>query len=200
MKITDEMVMRGQLATNGLKYGLTDAEMRAALEAAVADVPEAEAVRVKPLEWVEHGDQDFVWYRAMTTVGLRYNVEDDGFSEKKFHLTVGQLVLGNFDVLDEAKAAAQADYERRILSALSAPAPAPTKDDESLWRDKAQEQAKTIDVLYNALRKILFARPLGPLPNTKLGKLVEEIEVIARDAVDRHEHRRAALNAETTHD
>jgi hypothetical protein len=75
-------------------------------------------VSVKPLEWVEHGDRDFIWHRAMPPIGSRYNIEDDGFSEKKHHLTVGQLVIGNFDVLDEAKAAAQSDYEQRIMSAV----------------------------------------------------------------------------------
>ncbi|WP_457659547.1 hypothetical protein [Sinorhizobium medicae] len=73
---------------------------------------------IKPLEWIEHGDQDFVWHRATPPIGFRYNIEDDGFSEKKHHLTVGQLVIGNFDTLYEAKAAAQQDYERRIRSCL----------------------------------------------------------------------------------
>ncbi|MBO9099485.1 MULTISPECIES: hypothetical protein [unclassified Rhizobium] len=76
-------------------------------------------VRVIPLEWVEHGDIDFVWHRAMSPAGYRYNIEDDGFSEKKHHLTVGQLVLGNFETLKEAQDAAHADYERRILSAIA---------------------------------------------------------------------------------
>lgn len=76
-------------------------------------------IRVKPLEWVEHGDQDFVWHRAMSPIGYRYNIEDDGFSEKKHHLTVGQLVLGNFETLDEAKAAAQGDYDDRVLSCVA---------------------------------------------------------------------------------
>ncbi|TBG78575.1 hypothetical protein ELG76_03955 [Rhizobium leguminosarum] len=80
---------------------------------------ELPAVKVKALEWIEHGDLDFVWHRAMPPIGFRYNIEDDGFSEKKHHLTVGQLVIGNFDTLDEAKTAAQQDYSARILSALT---------------------------------------------------------------------------------
>lgn len=79
------------------------------------------AISVKLLEWVEHGDLDFVWHRANPPIGPRYNIEDDGFSEKKNHLTAGQLVIGNFETLDEAKAAAQADFAERILSCLSIP-------------------------------------------------------------------------------
>lgn len=173
MKITDEMVKAGAVALKdadrthdaakfphgALGHYVPWAEhaarqcITAALEAAVADAPEAEAAPKCP------------------NCGVPVTYEP----ACGFIATCGQRVL--------TPRAGGCQTE-------------PTKDDESLWRDKAQEQAKTIDVLYNALRKILFARPLGPLPNTKLGKLVEEIEVIARDAVDRHEHRRAALNAE----
>ena len=89
----------------------------AAVNAATYPAPYSH-VRVIPLDWVEHGDRDFVWYRAISPAGYRYNIEDDGFSEKKHHLTVGQLVLGNFETLKDAQDAAQADYERRILSAI----------------------------------------------------------------------------------
>lgn len=47
-----------------------------------------------------------------------------------------------------------------------------------------------------ALREILFARPLGPLPETKLGKLVERLESIARDAVAKAEHPLVASHPE----
>ncbi|MDO9416979.1 hypothetical protein [Pararhizobium sp.] len=84
-------------------------------------------VRVKELVWVEHGDLDFVWHRAVSLIGYHYNIEDDGFSEKKYHLTVGQLVMGNFHTLDEAKSAAQADCEQRILSAIEVSAAPATR-------------------------------------------------------------------------
>lgn len=102
-----------------------DARKIAVLLNGAAPASAAERVKVKPLEWVEHGDRDLVWHRAMPPIGFRYNIEDDGFAEKKLTLTVGQLVVGNFDVLDEAKAAAQADYDRRVLSCLTHPFAAP---------------------------------------------------------------------------
>jgi hypothetical protein len=91
--------------------------LMAGIEAALAAAP-AGAVSIKPLEWVEHGDDAFEWHRAIPPVGNRYNIEDDGFSAKRLTLTVGQLVIGNFEKLETAKSAAQSHYEAAIRSAL----------------------------------------------------------------------------------
>lgn len=124
-------------------------EIEAAIDVYLAEIISVEtelpAVKVKALEWVEHGDLDFVWHRAMPPIGFRYNIEDDGFSEKKHHLTVGQLVIGNFDTLDEAKTAAQQDYSARILSALVPSTPAESRCEELV---KALEEALEVFEIY----------------------------------------------------
>lgn len=97
---------------------------------------------VKPLEWEDANEGWCTKFRA-PALGGHYTIvvldkEDGLFS---VNLDIGGLafrfILGvadeyglrqpeKFNNLDEAKAAAQADYERRILSALSIPA-APTE-------------------------------------------------------------------------
>lgn len=76
------------------------------------------AVAVKALEWVEETQYLEVW-RAWPDCGLVFTVEDDGFSSSKYRTSVGQKVIGYFSTLIEAKAAAQADYEARVRSALA---------------------------------------------------------------------------------
>lgn len=128
MKITDEMVMRGQLATNGLKYGLTDAEMRAALEAAVADVPVPKAVKVDA---------------ERATEKLKLWFFRDLLDEHRTML----FGLFGMPVSEIRNHGDQNHAFRHVVAALAAPAPEAVKDDESLWNfwnDKAQEQAKII--------------------------------------------------------
>lgn len=82
------------------------------------------AVKVKALVWEEihynRSDQEpvpeLVGYDAESICGY-YNI--------KFEATIDVTLdgfqyynIGSFDEIDEAKAAAQADYERRILSAI----------------------------------------------------------------------------------
>lgn len=75
-------------------------------------------VSVKALEWFDVSEE-LEKHRASPPIGPTYIVEDDGFTEG-YHVNACQLVLGNFDTLEAAKAAAQADYETRIRSALVA--------------------------------------------------------------------------------
>ena len=77
-------------------------------------------VRVKPLEWVD-------LYRD----GSRYEVSSDnplGYTDSIHGLQDGTYhsQFGAFPTLESAKAAAQADYEARILAALD---PAPDHSD-----------------------------------------------------------------------
>ena len=80
--------------------------------------PKTEAVRVKPLEWVEE-IKDTWW----TTDAYRIEVFDGGGFAARVARPQSRafLTLAHGISFDEAKAAAQADYERRILSALASP-------------------------------------------------------------------------------
>jgi hypothetical protein len=78
--------------------------------------PVAAPVQVRPLEWLDVS-KELEKHGAMPPVGPIYTVEDDGFTDG-YHVTASQLVLGNFPTLEAAKAAARADYETRIRSAL----------------------------------------------------------------------------------
>lgn len=69
-------------------------------------------IRIKPLEW-EDGE-------ARTAFGSAYTVHRraDGMYEA---VGCGSFMEGPHETRDAAKAAAQADYEQRILSALVLP-------------------------------------------------------------------------------
>ena len=90
-------------------------EMRAALTAALA--VEAGAVGVKPLEWKE-GDGitcDVLYHTAETPFGLTY-----WQIECQWGVQGGYVeAYGDEETDEAAKAAAQADYEARVLSALT---------------------------------------------------------------------------------
>lgn len=82
-------------------------------------------VEVKALEW--RGSEG-VWAKADALFGATYRITEYAGMAKPFKLeTVGFVgPSGHYELLNEGKAAAQADYERRILSALTSPAePAP---------------------------------------------------------------------------
>lgn len=84
----------------------------------------AERVKVKPLEWEGDGHwvkgDDEGWdEEAITPFGCGYSIEFGRYGEGDFIVnTTFDTRLTGFDTLDEAKAAAQADYERRIMAAL----------------------------------------------------------------------------------
>lgn len=99
-----------------------------ALRAASIPAPErskeeAVRVKVKPLEWEatedEMGRNGWRW-RGKPAVGLAYiiSVMVHGQLGERYEIASR---TGNFASLEEAKAAAQADYEQRILSALETP-------------------------------------------------------------------------------
>lgn len=78
---------------------------------APAPAPSGSGVRVKPLEWVGDPLDD----HAKTPFG-RYRAEHSGYWSGPNH------VDGDEDDMKSAKAAAQADYEARILSAIASDA------------------------------------------------------------------------------
>lgn len=70
-------------------------------------------VRVKPLEWDNNGVPHT---KAVSAVGL-YTINVT--SGHRYQLNRNYTTPGSFfDTIEQAKAAAQADYERRILSTL----------------------------------------------------------------------------------
>ena len=106
-------------------YGQPDADRSAALESALADMTRqrdaamAGAVKVKPLVWVKHPSVD-IW-RADTAFGT-YKVfglgptpswDFDSFSD------LNDKTSKSAESVTAAKAAAQADYNARVLYALT---------------------------------------------------------------------------------
>jgi hypothetical protein len=67
-------------------------------------------VRVKPLEWDEY-------VTALTPLGTRYAVYREHGRDRECWAV--NVLDGSFDTPKLAQAAAQADYEQRILSALT---------------------------------------------------------------------------------
>lgn len=140
-EITNEMVEAGlQHYSEGGCCGLADYERREVVHAILTAAENArKAPIVKPLEWADESEGLECW-RARPPLGPIYTLEDDGFSSRKYHVTANQLVLGTFNSLATAKAAAQADYDQRILSDLSTP---PQQDD--LRKAVIEECAKVAD-------------------------------------------------------
>ena len=88
-------------------------------------------VRVKPLEWFECKDG------TLHDPHCQYELETDGGMWRVTKaVTGGGSYVSDCDTLAAAKAAAQADYERRILAALD---PAP---DHSDWNAAIEAAAK----------------------------------------------------------
>lgn len=108
--------------------------LRAVFEAAASQP----SVKVKPLEWVASDDWEYRW-----TADL-YAIEDQGknWPTDRYWLYYNGQRLGKFGTLDVALFVAQADYERRILSALISSKPEQHPDDEAVDRFAAAMKAK----------------------------------------------------------
>lgn len=77
-------------------------------------------VTVKPLVWSDWALGGVI---ARMNDPLEYSIEK-GVQHYRVYLDRGRIYLGAFDSAEEAKAAAQADYEARILSTLAPQPPA----------------------------------------------------------------------------
>jgi hypothetical protein len=123
------------ILANGLETALSNTleTAREALAASPA-VPEVEPVAVKPLGWICAGQHLF---KAVSPFGS-YCIEDQGenWTDDRYWLDFDGRKIGKFGSSEPAKAAAQADYEQRIRSAL---VPAPRSDME---RELAEARAK----------------------------------------------------------
>lgn len=116
---------------------------------------------VKPLKWTKAAlDGKFGWLiirYAQTPFG-RYYVEK--FGSENYRVSLSEQVLTSIlpSSVDEGIAAAQADYERRILSALSQPHPADERVVEALERIRdltpADANARSAQDLYLSVKAI----------------------------------------------
>ncbi|NTE87258.1 hypothetical protein [Agrobacterium rubi] len=89
----------------------------------------APAVAVRALEWDDRGETIRDRFKAPSILGDYYVArEKSGLFSWRTYLLHGSIIVGN---ADEAKAAAQADYEARIRSALSAQVQ--SKPDDHVW-------------------------------------------------------------------
>lgn len=97
----------------------------------VGDEPQAQAV--KALEWRHYPDAFPPMWCASAPIGS-YSIEETAGSDSPSYDVVNpsMVTIANFDGLPEAKAAAQADFERRILSALTRPSTTEAQPVEAL--------------------------------------------------------------------
>jgi len=108
-------------AENSARYQNTRADMertiRAYLRNLAASVKTGEAVEVRPLEWRDHSFEDDILYIARTP-WEDYRITFTRDYTWPWVLKPFLAEGSNYQTLDAAKAAAQADYEARIRSAL----------------------------------------------------------------------------------
>ena len=117
----------------------------AALKAALPFLPVQ--VAVKKLEWRW---ADGVWYKAHAEFGGIYRIAEYPGTLEPFKLdTQGWwegLTCGHYKTLEDAKAAAQADYERRILAAIEAAPPlSKLKAENARLEDQLAEARKALE-------------------------------------------------------
>lgn len=132
MKISNKIV---QIAAGAYRDGAThESAIRAALSAVLYKL----MVKVKPLEWTKHptaslwrAETAFGVYQYWGTVNIGWLF--DGFSGEKIDPV-------NTSTEDQAKAAAQADYEHRLLEGLEI---VKSDDDVAAVRKQAIEEAVT---------------------------------------------------------
>lgn len=123
MTPTAEMIEAARSAIRYLNSHDTpwsDEQVSAVVTAALAAMP-AQGVRVKPLEWEDKPGLSF----AKTSIGTYFIRERHGYWKLELDdavITASDTAIV-FPSLRAAKAAAQADYEARIMAALE-PAPA----------------------------------------------------------------------------
>lgn len=142
---SNEAAIRAYLATLSAPVEVgTDHIADAGKMVASRPVPLGEAVAIKPLKWRDQRGHSFpdIW-DAVTPCGV-YEIEERSASDSPAYVVTGPLYafISDKDSLDEAKAAAQTDYEKRIRSTLY-----------------AEPQASVRDAVLEALAEIESARP-----------------------------------------
>lgn len=123
---------------------------------------------IKPLEWMSPDGEGRYLARSLSIVG-HYTIADDGFADPPLIVTLHQLVIGRFANEREAKSAVQADYVKRILSALSAVQQSPKVEGQTSIATKLStsgaERSETEDALREALDAMLSAFAEGVVWN-----------------------------------
>jgi hypothetical protein len=169
-------------------FGLPLLDIVSILEPEAAETPEVGAVTVKPLEWVEtaYGGMSCAETIVDTYCVWTHSEADGG---RWFWRLTGGAGYGHARTEAEAKAAAQADYEARILSALQpSPSVIPQLVESLRWfvdrerpitakfalhgpKDTADEMARAFDRALAALRAaeagerqeaVAFMKPAHP--------------------------------------
>lgn len=153
MTIPEQAIEAAQnvIRTANWEYGITDADMAKALTAAA---PYMSGVKVKQLEWGELNEGKT--FRALLPIIGSIRVEPYGVCGwwEVLWSMPGQcdkLVPDVFDTPEEAKAAAQADYEKRVLSALE-PSSAREQAMEEILRELSRNPRQLIDMVASAIR------------------------------------------------
>ena len=143
------------------------------------------SAKIKMLEWHNF---DAWTYWAEGACGTYHIEERNGYWQVE--LRVGGLVHGVTQTdgttpahLDAAKAAAQADYEARILAALEA-APVAPAEAEGHWEDFLKSAVAEAE---KAMRKF-------PQPNYVISKVAEEAGEVVKAAIHCAEARETAEN------
>lgn len=125
------------------------------------------AVKVKPLVWDFHPvnpQTGFLPYDIAPGIGGSYLIEHCRGNGGEFDMWLPNQVNGTrFDTREAAKAAAQADYEARVLSALDV-TPAPSLA-EALELPEVKALVEAVDGLIGVLNK---HETKGPLPDEAL--------------------------------
>lgn len=195
-----------------IEYGLRDMcnEAAAALESLSAQ-GEAEAVGVKPLEW--HGKG---WPRVAKTVFGLYKIwagKDVWFEGE----CLNEYTRDRDYSEDDAKAAAQADYEQRIRSCLVAsPTPVPDAvDKQAAWLAEAShdaliEEAKDFtermtsqpwacELIERLLDVLASNKPVGDgyvlVPKEPTGAMIDAVPVFSRCGRDWRQDAEATYRA-----
>ena len=118
--LTDEQIGAWCAEAQGKTFGVIP-QARYVIAKALAALPEAPAVPVvKALEWRENVSMPHVWHAD------RYIIRVDRGEPDLYIVSGWNSGTNPYETLDAAKAAAQADFEDRIRSALVATPPAPT--------------------------------------------------------------------------
>ncbi|WP_439399035.1 hypothetical protein ACRQ5Q_16850 [Bradyrhizobium sp. PMVTL-01] len=144
----NDIAGNGMAALNALDRALSGAQPR----------PSAATVQVRPLEWAEGKGElkgQLVWssgdpwvFWIVKNLNEKYiwceNFNIEGFCPCS-------PVRGSFDTLDEAKAAAQADYDERIRAAviLNEPQPTPVIKLANKWRTQARQHDEAADECFD---------------------------------------------------
>ncbi|MCA0846071.1 hypothetical protein [Salipiger thiooxidans] len=162
------------------------AEKRVDHVAALLAEERRKALTVKPLEWDDASDGK--WSQSGTGAGWEYLIRDMG---EYFLMPFPWKPPEHFQTMEEAKAAAQADYEGRILSALSdAPPCESARRSDAPAREVTVREATAEEALAQKISaELVRARTKFPGKNVTFAALVEEVGELATATFEESSYR-----------